>query len=74
MPRAAPRSSLRRATALPRCWPLQVEPSKTMAVKAFELALLDEEGHTIGQQAVNGLSYLKFPVNRDAGAERRPPA
>lgn len=38
-----------------------------MAVKAFELALQDEGGHTIGQQAVNGLSYLKFPVNRTPG-------
>ncbi|MCU1233085.1 MAG: hypothetical protein JWP63_1052 [Candidatus Solibacter sp.] len=46
---------------------LQVEPVKAMGAKSFEVALLDEEGHTIGQQTVNGLSYLKFPVKRIAG-------
>ena len=46
---------------------LQVEPVKTMSVKSFEVALLDEEGRTIGKRAVKGLSYLKFPVKRTAG-------
>ncbi len=46
---------------------LQVEPVKTMSVKSFEVAVLDEEGRTIGKQTVKGLSYLKFPVKRTAG-------
>ena len=46
---------------------LQVEPYKSMAVKKFDLALLDEEGRTIGQQTVDGLSYVKFSVPRTAG-------
>jgi hypothetical protein len=46
---------------------LQVEPVKTMSVKSFDVALLDEEGRAIGKQAVKGLSYLKFPVKRTAG-------
>jgi hypothetical protein len=46
---------------------LQVEPYKSMTVKTFDLTLLDEEGRTIGQQTVNGLSYVKFSVPRTPG-------
>jgi hypothetical protein len=46
---------------------MQVEPVKTMAVKKFEVTLVDEEGRTLGTQSVNGLSYLKFPLKRLPG-------
>uniref|UniRef100_Q02BK3 Uncharacterized protein n=1 Tax=Solibacter usitatus (strain Ellin6076) TaxID=234267 RepID=Q02BK3_SOLUE len=46
---------------------VQVEPVKTMAVRSFEVVLLDEAGRAIAKQAVNGLSYLKFPVQRTPG-------
>ena len=48
---------------------LQVEPYKSMTVKRFELTLLDEAGRTLGQQTVDGLTYLKFPVQRVAGPQ-----
>ena len=46
---------------------LQVEPYKSMAVKKFDLTLLDEEGRTLGQQTVDGLTFVKFPVPRMPG-------
>ena len=46
---------------------LQVEPYKSMKVKRFELALLDEAGGELGRQTVDGLTYVKFPVKRADG-------
>ncbi|MEO8593430.1 MAG: hypothetical protein ABI759_08910 [Candidatus Solibacter sp.] len=46
---------------------LQVEPYKSMTVKAFDLTLLDEAGRAIGQRKVDGLTYVEFPLQRKAG-------
>ena len=46
---------------------LQVEPYKSMTVKRFELALLDEAGRELGTRTVDGLTYVTFPVQRVAG-------
>jgi hypothetical protein len=46
---------------------LQVEPYKSMTVKRFDLVLQDEAGRELGRQTVDGLTYLKFPVQRVPG-------